>query len=95
MKRRDLLRAAPLSLPLSMAFFSRDSSTVPDLGGGRPDLVNLHDTVQWLERQNSPKASFLDARWQSIEEWKAAVRPEFIRLLQYAPPSRPLAASSR
>jgi dienelactone hydrolase len=95
MKRRDFLSSAPLGLPLSLSFFSSSPYVAPETGNDKPDLVNLHDVVQWIEKQSRPKLSFLDPRWESVEEWKAAARPEFLRLLHYAPPAVPLAARSR
>lgn len=94
MKRRDLLRAAPLGLPLSISFFSPTAFAATDTNSDKPDLVNLHDTVQWIEKQNRPRLSFLDKRWKSVEEWKEAARSEFLRLLHYAPPAQPLTARS-
>ena len=94
MKRRDFLCSAPLGLPLSIGFFSSTGSAAPHTDSAMPDLVNLHDTVQWIEKQSRPRLSFLDAGWKSVEEWKAAARPEFLRLLHYAPPAMPLSARS-
>ena len=94
MKRRDFLCSAPLGLPLSIGFFSSTGSAAPHTDSAMPDLVNLHDTVQWIEKQSRPRLSFLDAGWKSVEEWKAAARPEFLRLLHYAPPPMPLSARS-
>lgn len=94
MNRRDLLRAAPLGLPLSFSSSSPAAPATPGTASPKPDLVNLHETVQWIEKLNRPKMSFLDGRWKSLDEWKAAARPEFLRLLHYEPAARPLSARS-
>lgn len=90
MKRRDLLCSAPFALPFSLRSLSAARSSAPAAAATEPDLVNLYGTVQWIEKQNRQSMSFLDSRWKSIEEWKAMARPEFLRLLHYNPPARPL-----
>lgn len=75
------LAAAPLTLPPS----------APAAPG--PDLANLFAPVRWMAEQDSARLSFLSPRWESLAKWKAAVRPEFLRLLHYAPPAEPLRAA--
>jgi dienelactone hydrolase len=57
-----------------------------------PDLANLHEIMAAIARDQAPSLSFLDARWRSLEEWKAAARPVFQARLSYQPHAVPLAA---
>lgn len=76
---------SPLGLPLPL-----DAASAPASPG--PDLANLFAPVRWMAEQNTARLSFLNPRWKSLAKWKAAVRPEFLRLLHYAPPAEPLRA---
>jgi dienelactone hydrolase len=42
--------------------------------------------------QNAACLSFLDSKWKSLEKWKRVARPQFLRLLHYAPRAEPLGA---
>jgi dienelactone hydrolase len=57
----ELLRAAPLAA-------SPADPAAPDLG-------NLHGALEQVARMQAPAFHFLDPRWRSLEEWKAAARP--------------------
>ncbi len=58
-----------------------------------PDLANLHSVVDWIRRENPPRLSFLDARWKSLEPWKAEARPVYQHHLRYEPRAVPLGAT--
>jgi dienelactone hydrolase len=91
MTRRQAIGAlAALALPLDPSFRAASSAGDPDRGTrpaqeDAPDLGNLWDTVDWIARERSPSLSFLDPRWTSLEEWKAAARPAFHRHLSFDP----------
>lgn len=57
-----------------------------------PDLANLDAVTQAMARANSPKLSYLDPKWRSLEEWKQAARPVYRGHLGYSPAAAPLAA---
>lgn len=94
MTRRQALGAlGALALPLDARRWP--SSASPDVDAadddppmqeGASDLGNLWDTVAWVGREQTPSLSFLDPRWTSLEAWKAAVRPAFLRHLGFDPP---------
>ena len=82
MKRRDLFHT-PLALRLpSIAPAQQPAS----------DIGNLYDFLRWTSEKQRLGLSFLDARWNSLEEWKATARPHHNRLLAYEPPAVPLSA---
>ncbi len=89
------LLGGALALPLADA----DGATAAAEGlaaasneAGPPDLPNFHSLMEWLARENAPRMSFLDTRWSSLEEWKAAARPVLRQRLSYDPTPVPLAA---
>ena len=57
-----------------------------------PDLANLYPLMDWMGGENTPRLSFLDPRWKSIEEWKRAARPVYRAHLSYDPKPLPLSA---
>lgn len=57
-----------------------------------PDLANFHPLMAWIAQENAPRLSFLDARWNALEEWKRAARPAFRGLLNYEPKVEPVTA---
>ncbi|HEX2188746.1 MAG TPA: hypothetical protein VHG51_07585 [Longimicrobiaceae bacterium] len=84
----DLLRTAPAAAQPG-ADVSPD--TVPQAG---PDLGNLYGTVEWIARESGPSLSFLDPRWSSLDEWKAAARPALLRHLAFDPEPAPVRAET-
>lgn len=56
------------------------------------DLANLYEPLDRLAAENSPRLSFLDTKWKSLETWKRAARPVFVRHLSYDPKPAPLTA---
>jgi dienelactone hydrolase len=91
MTRRQALAAmGALALPLHVrAPAPADRRGWMDADGpaaeGESDLGNLWDTVAWAAREQSPALSYLDPRWTSLDEWKAAARPAFHRHLSFDP----------
>jgi dienelactone hydrolase len=92
MTRRQAIGAlAALALPLDPSFYLDTSAGIDSADGtfpaqeDAPDLGNLWDTVDWIGRERAPSLSFLDPRWTSLEEWKAAARPAFHRHLAFDP----------
>lgn len=87
MRRREVL-ALPgaLGLPLPAGAVQTEFAN--------PDLANLHPLMEWLEQENRPRMSFLQARWRSLEAWKREARPLFRQYLRYDPPAEPLGAES-
>ncbi|MGH7958849.1 MAG: alpha/beta hydrolase family protein [Opitutaceae bacterium] len=79
--------AAPAAVPGPGA--TSAASTVPP---ARADLPNFEGLMEWLARDNSPRLSFLDEKWRSLEAWKQAARPVFRHALSYQPTAKPLAA---
>jgi dienelactone hydrolase len=57
-----------------------------------PDLANLHETMAWIARENSPRLSFLDPQWHSLDLWKSVARPILRRHHSYDPTPVPLSA---
>jgi hypothetical protein len=57
-----------------------------------PDLANLHEFMDWISNENSPRLSFLEGQWKSLEQWKRAARPLFQQHLCYSPEPAPLSA---
>lgn len=57
-----------------------------------PDLANFDPLFQQIARDQNPRLSFLDQKFQSLEEWKQVARPAFRELLGYAPKALPLTA---
>lgn len=97
-RRRAIGALAALALPIDPSFHaSADSgigspadSAAPPAQEGGPDLGNLWDTVEWVARERSPSLSFLDSRWASLEDWKAAARPAFHQHLAFDPTPSPV-----
>jgi dienelactone hydrolase len=89
-RRQAIGALAALALPIDPSF-RVDLAAAADPGAilpepeDAPDLGNLWDTVDWIARERAPVLSFLDARWTSLEEWKAAARPAFHRHLAFDP----------
>ncbi len=89
----NLNRRELIALPSLLAADFRVHAAVqasPQFPG--PDLANLHGFMDWIAGQNSPRLSFLDARWNSLERWKSAARPVFLQHLRYEPAPDPLSA---
>lgn len=57
-----------------------------------PDLANLDAFTEAMARANSPKLSYLDPQWSSLEDWKRTARPAFRSLLGYSPAALPVTA---
>lgn len=65
----------PPALPLDARLWgSGTGNTDADFAGPgrRIRLGNLWDTIGWVAPEQAPTLSFLDERWTSLEEWKAA-----------------------
>lgn len=98
-RRQALGVLGALTLPwdtlLAQTGSTGQTPSSPAAGGavdGPPDLPNLHSMMEWISRENSPRLSFLDARWHSLEQWKKAARPVFRRQLSHDPAPSPLSA---
>ncbi|MDO8544326.1 MAG: alpha/beta hydrolase family protein [Opitutaceae bacterium] len=95
-RRRALgLLGGALALPLTdatAAAAGNPTPTDPSATTTAPDLPNFHPMMEWLAREHSPRMSFLDTRWSSLEEWKQAARPVVRERLNYHPAAVPLAA---
>lgn len=94
MTRRQALAAmGALALPLDARILSGSASADTDgwmdfdapAAEGESDLGNLWDTIAWAAREQPPSLSYLDPRWTSLEAWKAAARPAFLRHLGFDP----------
>lgn len=59
-----------------------------------PDLGEFHPYFEEISASQKRELSFLDGRWRKLEAWKKEVRPEFLRLLRYAPAPVPLSAKT-
>jgi hypothetical protein len=81
-----LLPASAATNPASVA--PADSARL--MGDGESDLGNLWDTIAWAAREQAPAFSFLEDRWTSLDEWKAAARPAFHRHLGFDPTPSPV-----
>lgn len=87
MTRRQAVGAlAALALPLELRIGAAGGGRLDDVApagqeGGVPG--NLTGTIDWIARESAPSLSFLDPRWTSLEEWKAAARPAFHRHLSF------------
>lgn len=95
MTRRQALGAlGALALPLDARLWASGAPVDADAGllsqDGESDLGNLWDTIGWVAREQAPTLSFLDPRWTSLEEWKAAARPAFHRHLGFDPAPQPV-----
>lgn len=97
-RRQALTTLGALSLPLERLLAQSSPppvSTPPppaSLADLAPDLPNFHPMMEWLARENTPKLSFLDRKWKSLDVWKAAARPVLQDRLGYAPTALPLKA---
>ncbi len=97
-RRQALTTLGALSLPLERLVAQSSPlpvSTPPPLASLAdlaPDLPNFHPMMEWLARENTPKLSFLDRTWRSLDAWKAAARPVLQDRLGYAPAALPLKA---
>ncbi|HEX5871121.1 MAG TPA: hypothetical protein VFY65_11920, partial [Longimicrobium sp.] len=92
MTRRQAIGAlAALAIPVHPSFDAKPGAAadhdlrILPLQEDAPDLGNLWDTVDWIARERAPSLSFLDPRWTSLEDWKAAARPAFHRHLAFDP----------
>lgn len=88
-RRQALGLLGALALPLDARLLAGDPlkpDAAPPPRDGESDFGNLWDTVAWVAREQAPSLSFLDPRWTSLEEWKAAARPAFLRHLGFDPP---------
>ncbi|HEX2081047.1 MAG TPA: hypothetical protein VHG08_25320 [Longimicrobium sp.] len=89
MTRRQAVGAlAALALPLDLRIGAADGAPLDDglvaaQEGG--DLGNLTGPIEWIGRESGPSLSFLDPRWTSLDEWKAAARSAFHRHLSFDP----------
>jgi dienelactone hydrolase len=100
-RRQALTTLGALSLPLdrvlaqtkaTAAAPSPSPMNAPSLADLPPDLPNFDPMMQWLARENAPRLSFLDPKWKSLDDWKAAARPVLRDRLGYAPTAAPLQA---
>jgi dienelactone hydrolase len=97
-RRQALGLLGALALPLDRLAAAAPPSPAPGAppvgpaAPAPPDLGNLDGLMQSLAREHAPRLSFLDARWQSLDAWKEAARPVFLRHLSYHPPAKPLTA---
>jgi dienelactone hydrolase len=93
-RRQALGALGALALPLDLLAqrsSPADVSPVPaPTSADVPDLGNLFGTVDWVARESAPSLSFLDPRWKSLDEWKAAARPAFHRHLAFDPEPLPV-----
>jgi len=83
--RRELLRGLGLGLFAQGIGAGQEDSELRS-----PDLANLDGLMQWISEENEPRLSFLQGRWESLEDWKQEARPVFKELLHYDPDPRPL-----
>lgn len=97
--RRQALGALGASLALPWNELLAQAATTPSTSVSAapsaplpPDLANFDPMLTWLARENSPRLSFLDAKWRSLDDWKKAARPVVLDRLSYAPTARPLGA---
>jgi dienelactone hydrolase len=82
--------ALPLDL-LGQRASDADVAPSPEPGSAAgPDLGNLYGTADWVARESAPSLSFLDPRWKSLDEWKAAARPALHRHLAFDPEPLPV-----
>ena len=90
------MAALPLNLHLprlAQAAQAPVSPPTPNMSANPPllpDLANLHPLMERMAREHGPRLSFLEPRWKSLDEWKAAARVELRDRLGYAPSARPL-----
>jgi dienelactone hydrolase len=91
-RRQAIGLLGALALPLEGLLSAVKGASVPApapaanlVGPVPPDLANVHETMAWLARENTPRLSFLDSQWTSLDAWKAAARPVFRRHLSYDP----------
>ena len=59
---------------------------------GAQDLANLYGMLDGIAAANTPRLSFLDPKWKSLEAWKREARPVYLRHLSYDPQPAPPAA---
>ncbi len=94
MTRRQAIGAlTALALPFDRLAAARAGVSVDDLAAAAQegaDLGNLSSTLEWVARERAPGLSFLDPRWTSLEEWKAAARPAFLHHLAFDPAPGPI-----
>ena len=94
-RRSALALFGALALPADLTSGFQSPPPAPQPVSGippLPDLGNLHETMAWLTREHSPRLSFLDARWRSLDAWKKVARPLFREHLRYDPKPQPLNA---
>ncbi len=95
MTRRQALGAlGALALPLDLLAQRSSPVDAPQsldpVSAAGPDPGNLFGTVDWVARASAPSLSFLDPRWKSLDEWKAAARPALHRHLAFDPEPLPV-----
>ena len=91
-RRQAIGAMAALALPLPRLAAAAPGASVDDALPAAQEgaaLGNLSGTLDWIARERTPTLSFLDARWTSLEEWKAAARPAFLRHLAFDPAPGP------
>jgi dienelactone hydrolase len=96
-RREAMAIAAALAIPADLGLRVAAAQNPSSPGAApatepAPDLGNLHETIEWIAKENSPRLSFLDAKWKSLDDWKRAARPVYQQHLSYDPNSLPPAA---
>lgn len=95
-RRQALATLGAVSLPLERLLAQTPSPAAPvSTSPSSPfpaDLPNFNPLFEWLARENAPGLSFLDARWRSLNDWKAAARSVLRDRLGYAPAALPIGA---
>ena len=94
-RRSALALLGALAVSVDLESGAPSLAQAPPTSGGIPtvpDLGNLHETMAWLTRENSPRVSFLDSKWRSLDAWKKVARPLFRQHLRYDPKPQPLTA---
>ncbi|MET0395396.1 MAG: hypothetical protein ABW277_01085 [Longimicrobiaceae bacterium] len=95
-RRRALGALGALALPLPLDLLGQrrspaDAAPAPDPPtAAGPDTGNLSATIDWVARESAPALSFLDPRWKSLDDWKAAARPALHRHLAFDPEPLPV-----
>jgi len=79
--RRDLLTLAGVAPAAAQM-----PAPAPQPGA---DLANLYPWIDWIAGENTPRLSFLDPRWKSLDAWKRAARPIYVAHLSYTPKPLP------
>jgi dienelactone hydrolase len=82
--------ALPLGLPGAASASADAPPTEDPVSQDGPGLGNLSGALEWVARESAPSLSFLDPRWKSLAEWKAAARPVLHRHLAFDPAPLPV-----